>query len=75
MPGEQLLLNWSPDGTDLVFTTRGGTTEPRYTPDGKWIIFSAVAPSSRSLWVVPAEGGEPIAMVRGGIYTHGVWQP
>jgi len=50
-------------------------TQPRYTPDGKWIIFTAVAPWRRSLWVVPAAGGAPIAMVRGGIYTHGVWQP
>jgi hypothetical protein len=33
VPGEQLLPNWSPDGTHLVFTTRGGTTEPLYEYD------------------------------------------
>ena len=49
--------------------------QPRYTPDGKWILFTAVTPQSRSLWIMPAEGGEPIVIARGGIYTHGVWQP
>ena len=30
VPGEELLAEWSPDGTRLVFTTRGGETEPLY---------------------------------------------
>ena len=47
----------------------------RYTPDGKWILFTAVTPRSRSLWIMSAEGGEPIVIAQGGIYMHGVWQP
>src|SRR5215217_3169567 len=30
VPGESLLADWSPDGMRLVFTTRGGETEPLY---------------------------------------------
>ena len=33
VPGEELLADWSPDGTRLVFTTRGGETEPIYEYD------------------------------------------
>jgi Tol biopolymer transport system component len=48
---------------------------PRYTPDGQWILFTSVTPETRSLWVIPAAGGEPIVLVPGGIYGHGTWQP
>ena len=50
-------------------------SQPRYTPDGQYIIFVAVTPRTRSLWAIPAEGGEPIVLAQGGIYTHGTWQP
>ena len=33
VPGEEKYGNWSPDGTHLVFTTRGGDTEPLYVYD------------------------------------------
>ncbi|HZG69699.1 MAG TPA: hypothetical protein VEZ12_23400, partial [Herpetosiphonaceae bacterium] len=69
-----------PDGSGLEQLTHYETTSPRatiprYTPDGKWILFTAVTPQSRSLWIMPAEGGEPIVIAQGGIYVHGVWQP
>lgn len=77
-----------PDGSGIEQLTSYATpdtraNQPRYTPDGKWIIFTAVQPSSntqerrtdRSLWVIPVEGGEPIEITSGGIYTHGAWQP
>lgn len=69
-----------PDGTgteQLTFnedpTQRA--TQPRYSPDGESIVFTAVVPAGRELWVMPAEGGEPYVVAEGGIYTHGTWQP
>ncbi|MEP7293876.1 MAG: hypothetical protein ABI835_18960, partial [Chloroflexota bacterium] len=69
-----------PDGSGLEQLTHYETpdlraTQPRYTPDGAWITFTAVTPSSRSLWAIPAEGGDPVVIASGGIYTHGTWQP
>lgn len=60
-----------PDGTGLepltLFKNEDlRATQPRYTPDGKWIVFAAVTPGSRSLWAI---------ITQGGIYTHGTWQP
>jgi len=88
VPKVSNLYRMHPDGAGMEQLTRYATadlraTQPRYTPDGKWIIFTAVAPSSkpeermsdRSLWAIPSEGGEPITIVQGGIYTHGTWQP
>jgi hypothetical protein len=70
-----------PDGTGMEQLTHYETeglraTQPRYTPDGQWIVFTAaVREETRSLWAIPAEGGEPIVLTSPGIYTHGAWQP
>jgi Tol biopolymer transport system component len=74
------LYRMHPDGSGMEQLTRyeGGSlraTQPRYTPDGKWIVFTAVTPSSRSLWAMPADGGKPVVIATGGFYTHGTWQP
>jgi Tol biopolymer transport system component len=68
------------DGSGMEPLTHYATEElrvahPRYTPDGQWILFTSVTPETRSLWVTPAAGGEPIVLVPGGIYGHGTWQP
>jgi Tol biopolymer transport system component len=74
------LYRMHPDGSEIEQLTFYETpdiraNQPRYTPDGNWIIFTAVTSSSRSLWAMPAEGGEPVVIAQGGIYTHGTWQP
>lgn len=69
-----------PDGGDLEQLTQHTAdatraTQPRYTPDGQWILFTSVTPTSRGLWVIPAEGGEPVPVAPAGLHTHGTWQP
>ncbi|MEU6259671.1 hypothetical protein [Streptomyces sp. NPDC047043] len=69
-----------PDGTGLQQLTHNKSTDlrstqPRYTPDGKWIVLTAVKPDSRSLWAVPADGGTPDVIAEGGLHAHGTWQP
>jgi hypothetical protein len=51
---------------------RGSRSSAR---DRDRILFTTVTSSSRSPSVIPAEGGEPIVIAQGGIYTHGTWQP
>ena len=75
------LYRMHPDGSGIeqltyYETTDLRATQPRYTPGGQWIVFTAVTPASRDLWAIPAEGGEPVVLVAGdGFYTHGTWQP
>jgi Tol biopolymer transport system component len=75
------LYRMHPDGSGMEQLTHFETeelraTQPRYTPNGEWIVFTAaVRDESRSLWAIPAEGGEPIVLAPGGVYTHGTWQP
>ncbi len=69
-----------PDGSGLEQLTEYETpdlraSQPRLTPDGEWIVFTAVSPDSRVPWIMPADGGEPIAVAASGIYTHPTWQP
>jgi Tol biopolymer transport system component len=74
------LFRICPDGTGLEQLTAYESdalraTQPRYTPDGSSIVFTAVTSSDRVPWVIPADGGEPIAVAASGIYTHPTWQP
>jgi TolB protein len=69
-----------PDGSGLEQLTgyendAQRATQPRYTPDGEWIIFTYVTERSRSIRAIPADGGEVVSITGGGIYTHPVWQP
>ena len=38
---------------------QGQTSNPHFSPDGKWIAFSAEYAGNTDVYVVPAEGGEP----------------
>jgi tricorn protease len=38
---------------------QGQTQTPRFSPDGKWIAFSAEYAGNLDVYVIPAEGGEP----------------
>jgi tricorn protease len=38
---------------------QGQTTNPHFSPDGKWIAFSADYAGNTDVYVVPADGGEP----------------
>lgn len=38
---------------------QGQTSNPHYSPDGKWIAFSGEYAGNMDVYVVPAEGGEP----------------
>lgn len=74
------LYRMHPDGSDLEQLTfypddTLRATQPRYTPDGEWILFTSVTPDSRSTWAIPSSGGEPVVIVAGGDYTHATWQP
>ena len=44
--------------------------DPLWTPNGKWLIFSADLSGESSLWCVSASGGKPIPLIReGGRHT------
>lgn len=38
---------------------QGQTTNPHFSPDGKWIAFSSEYAGNTDVYVVPSEGGEP----------------
>ena len=38
---------------------QGQTTNPHFSPDGRWLAFSAEYAGNTDVYVVPAEGGEP----------------
>src|SRR5690349_11765682 len=42
-----------------VTSFQGLTTNPHFSPDGKWLAFSAEYAGNIDVYVVPAEGGEP----------------
>lgn len=42
-----------------VTSFQGQTSNPHFSPDGKWIAFSGEYAGNLDVYVVPAEGGEP----------------
>jgi tricorn protease len=47
-------------GVALKLTSHHGQElYPKFSPDGRWIAFSAEYSGTRQVWVIPAEGGEP----------------
>jgi len=54
---------WTVDragGTARRLTTfQGPTSNPKFSPDGKWIAFSGEYGGNSDVFVIPAEGGEP----------------
>jgi tricorn protease len=55
---------------------QGATTNPKFSPDGRWIAFSAEYSGNVDAYVVPAEGGEPRRLTwhPGGDMVQG-WTP
>jgi tricorn protease len=55
---------------------QGQTTNPHFSPDGKWIAFSGEYAGNTDVYVVPAEGGEPRRLTwhPGGDTVQG-WMP
>jgi len=51
----------APDGgAARRLTTRGGCIgTPRFSPDGRWIAYTAALEGNADVWVIPAAGGEP----------------
>ena len=48
------------DGTDVRPFTSGdrSSTNPQWTPDGQWIVFTSKRPDQNNLWRIRADGGE-----------------
>src|SRR5438874_13569910 len=42
-----------------VTSFQGQTTNPHFSPDGKWIAFSGEYAGNLDVYIAPAEGGEP----------------
>jgi Tol biopolymer transport system component len=69
-----------PDGTGLEQLTdytadEERATQPRVTPDGASILYTAVTADHRVPALMPVFGGESIKVVESGIYTHPTRQP
>jgi TolB protein len=48
---------------------------PRWSPDGEWVVFVRSQDERSDLWVVSAEGGEPMRLTDEGDVTAPEWSP
>lgn len=53
------------DGSSLVkLTNLGSCGSPRWSPDGRWIAFDTKTAGPPAIYVVPANGGQPVSLVQ-----------
>ncbi|MGB0591825.1 MAG: amidohydrolase family protein [Myxococcota bacterium] len=38
--------------------------QPRYSPDGRWLAFTSDKGGADNIWVMPAEGGDPVQITK-----------
>jgi dipeptidyl aminopeptidase/acylaminoacyl peptidase len=46
----------------LTRTARGGSTTPRWSPDGRWLGFLSDRDGRQQLYLMPAGGGDPVQL-------------
>ena len=74
--GGPILYIWKMDidGGNLKQLTTHGESFPQFTPDGKWIIYTAFSSGIVALWKIPATGGTPQQITNepaaGGAISH-----
>jgi tricorn protease len=68
----------APGGADArrLTSAEGAETNPRFSPDGRWIAFTGEYGGQQDVYVIPAEGGEPRRLTHhpGGDMVQG-WTP
>ena len=61
------------DGSESFQLTRGekSCSEPRWSPDGKWIAFTSGRSGTHNIWRIRADGGEaePLTNLKSGLGT------
>jgi dipeptidyl aminopeptidase/acylaminoacyl peptidase len=61
------------------FTQGKGDSQPRYSPDGRWLVFRRVTDGQPQLHLMPADGGEPWPLTTKETHQLGVedavWHP
>jgi WD40 repeat protein len=81
--GRSELYTIEPDGSGMQALTSYGedgprATQPRWTPDGKAILYTRVAQrgSPRHIWAIDRTGGKEVpVLTKETVYTHPVLQP
>ena len=69
---------WKQGGTSVQLTRseQGSSTNPRWSPDGRWIAFLADRGEKRQVFLIAADGGEawPLTAVQEGVEDF-AWAP
>ena len=71
------LSNGIPSSQPLRLTDPPGiASHPSFSPDGHWIVFYRILKETRTIWVVPVQGGQPIQFTDGpSLDIHPAWSP
>jgi dipeptidyl aminopeptidase/acylaminoacyl peptidase len=72
-------VSTEPGATPVRFTQGRGDSNPRFSPDGRWLAFRRSTGGPAQLYVMPADGGEPWPLTTAQTHPLGVegpvWDP
>ena len=65
------------DGSEPLQLTNSFTLTPRWSPDGKWLVYSAYSGNDAfKLYRISADGGAPEKLIASGVHEmHPTWSP
>lgn len=77
------LIRWTQiDKVDLstgqltpLVTSKAGSYDPAWSPDGKWIAYIGRTGTANDLWVVPSQGGQAVRLTTQGNVVSPAWAP
>jgi Tol biopolymer transport system component len=75
-PDTPIDLRKSADVAKVPLAVKGRAKEPRWSPDGKRILYSLAGSGGRDIWVANADGANPINLTKGkGDNYDAAWAP
>jgi Tol biopolymer transport system component len=74
---QRLSETGTPEGAPLQLTDQhGGTAQPSYSPDGRWVAYHRVVDGQRDIWIVPVPAGSPVQFTTDpALDMHPDWSP
>jgi Tol biopolymer transport system component len=72
------VVEWNRRGFDAqnITASAGPNEDPDWSPDGRWITFESWRQNNHDIWIMTANGGQPVAVTSDPAWDYQpAWRP